>query len=448
LISAKAALSQALAVGLLARGERRTVIQRLSLSLLVVGAGLWTWAWIDPASPDRWHDRLALTLAVAAGATAISGIGLAKWLPPQSEWGRAARWLTPFLAVSAGAFLVAAMSLECRDWLITGTVRLSPLAVFTIGLVLAGLPCACLSAALIPGRDPFGLSERDRSVYVYGAELFTALFVFHLRMTMPWLFGGWVAQYWSLIMLGVSFLGVGLSEVFRRQGRTVLADPLERSGALLPVLPLLAAFWAPWQPGLDSFYLALAGALYGLASLQRRSAGYGALAALAFNAALWTVLGRWHGFGLAEHPQFWVIPPALCVLVAGTLNRDRLTEAQQASIRYGAALAIYLSSTADIVLTGVAHAPWLPLVLGGLAIGGIFLGILLQIRGFLMLGLGFLGIALFSMIWFAAVDLHQTWIWWASGIVVGCLILTVFGLFEKKRLEVLQLLHQMKQWSP
>ena len=37
------------------------------------------------------------------------------------------------------------------------------------------------------------------------------------------------------------------------------------------------------------------------------------------------------------------------------------------SIRYAAALAIYLSSTGDIILTGVAQAPWLPLVLDALA---------------------------------------------------------------------------------
>jgi hypothetical protein len=310
------------------------------------------------------------------------------------------------------------------------------------------LSLGCLTAAAVPGRDPFALSERGRTAYVYAAEVLLALLVFHLNMTLPWLFGGWVAQYWSLLILAVAFLGVGLSDVFRRQGRAVLAEPLERSGALLPVLPLLAAFWSPLRPGLDSFYLVLAGALYGLASLQRRSAWYGAIAALAFNAALWTVLGRWQGFGLAQHPQLWIIPPALCVLAAGLLNRDRLTPAQQASLRYGAALAIYLSSTADIVLTGVAHAPWLPLVLGGLALGGIFLGILFQIRGYLMLGFGFLGLALFSMIWFAAVDLHQTWLWWASGIVVGCLILALFAVFEKKRLEVLQLLQRVKGWSP
>ena len=45
-------------------------------------------------------------------------------------------------------------------------------------------------------------------------------------------------------------------------------------------------------------------------------------------------------------------------------------------------------------------------------------------------------LALFTIVWYAAVDLRQTWIWAASGIVVGLLILAVFALFEKRRDEI------------
>ena len=119
-----------------------------------------------------------------------------------------------------------------------------------------------------------------------------------------------------------------------------------------------------------------------------------------------------------------------------------------ASFRYGAALTIYLSSTADIVLAGVAQAPWLPLVLGALAIAGIVAGMMLHVRGFLFLGLGFLVLALFTMIWYAAVDLQQTWIWWASGIVTGAMILAVVALFEKRREEILYAMGQLREWKP
>jgi hypothetical protein len=327
-------------------------------------------------------------------------------------------------------------------------VPMSAPAVATVVVTLAGAAAAALVAAVVPGRDPLGLSERGRTAYVYGCEALLAVLVLHLRLTLPWLFGGYFTRYWPLILLGVAFLGVGLAELFRRQGRLVLAEPLERTGALLPVFPLLGAFWIEPRPGEDVLFFALVGGLYTTLSLLRTSLGFAALAALAYNAALWVVLGRWEGFGLAEHPQLWVIPPALCVLIGAWLNRDRLTAAQLASIRYAASLAIFLSSTADIVLIGVAQAPWLPLVLAGLSLGGIFAGIVLRVRGFLFLGLGFLSLALFTVIWYAAVDLRQTWLWWACGIVAGLLILALLALFEKKRQEVLRVVDQLKEWHP
>src|SRR5690606_19155875 len=145
---------------------------------------------------------------------------------------------------------------------------------------------------------------------------------------------------WPVIVLGLAFTGVGLGELFRRQGRLVLAEPLGRTGAVLPVLPLLGAFWLEPRPGEDTLFLVLAGALYATLSLLRSSTGFGALAALAFNAGLWTVLGRREGLGLLEHPQFWVVPPALCVLAGAFLNRDRMGEGQSAAVRHVAAGAV------------------------------------------------------------------------------------------------------------
>jgi hypothetical protein len=70
------------------------------------------------------------------------------------------------------------------------------------------------------------------------------------------------------------------------------------------------------------------------------------------------------------------------------------------------------------------------------------------VRGFLFLGLGFLTLALFTIVWYAAVDLHQTWLWAASGIVAGLVILALFALFEKKREDVLRMVEQLKGWKP
>jgi fructose-specific phosphotransferase system IIC component len=168
---------------------------------------------------------------------------------------------------------------------------------------------------------------------------------------------------------------------------------------------------------------------------------------VAANGGLWYFLHRVDGFGLLEHPQLWCIPPALCVLAAAWINRRQLTAEQMTSIRYLTSMTIYVSSTADIFLNGVAEAPWLPLVLAGLSLGGIFAGILLHVRAFLFLGTSFLMLALLTIIWHAAHDLEQTWVWSASGIVAGILIIALFALFEKKRQEVLRLVDQLKEWE-
>jgi hypothetical protein len=56
-------------------------------------------------------------------------------------------------------------------------------------------------------------------------------------------------------------------------------------------------------------------------------------------------------------------------------------------------------------------------------------------------------LSLLTIIWHAAHDLQQTWVWSASGIVAGVLILALFALFEKKRQEVLRLVDQLKEWQ-
>ena len=106
-----------------------------------------------------------------------------------------------------------------------------------------------------------------------------------------------------------------------------------------------------------------------------------------------------------------------------------------------------MSSTADIFLNGVNQAPWLPAVLAVLSVIGILAGIALRVRAFLLLGTGFLVLALLSIIWHAAVDLHHTWILWVCGIILGVLVIVLFGVFEKKRQGVLGGIERVKQWE-
>ena len=236
------------------------------------------------------------------------------------------------------------------------------------------------------------------------------------------------------------------SEALRRRKLLVLAQPLERTGAFLPLLPVLG-FWLASSEVDFSLLLFLVGGLYGLLSILRRSFVFGLLAAVAGNAGLWYVWQRTADYGFLQHPQLWLIPVALSVLLAAYLNEDKLTEDQMAGIRYLSLVTIYVSSTADIFINGVANSPWLPLILGSFSLAGVFAGILFRIRGLLLLGAIFLLLSIITMIWYASINFGWTWLWYVAGIVTGATIIFMFALFEKKRSEVLRVVEGLKEWD-
>ena len=134
-------------------------------------------------------------------------------------------------------------------------------------------------------------------------------------------------------------------------------------------------------------------------------------------------------------------------MLVGGLHQSRAADAEQsAALRYGSAIVIYVSSTADIFINGVAEAPWLPAVLAGLSIIGVLAGIMLRVRAFLYLGTAFLVVALMTIIWHAAIE-QQHMDLWVAGIVTGVLIIALFGLFEKRRDDVLRVVEELKHWE-
>jgi hypothetical protein len=340
-----------------------------------------------------------------------------------------------------------------------------------VGASLVGLIVAAFAFALRPWTDPFGLSERRRPLYVYAAELLLVLTFLHLRYNVPGLFPPVRAQHWPFIVIAVAFLGVGLGEFFRARKVDVLAGPLLRTGVFLPLLPLVVFWLNPPEavrsalverfPGalpllayLDKFprrYDAYAvlwllfGGLYAWLAVARRSYWYTLAAALAGNVGLWALLHHSQVAFLA-HPQVWLIPLALIILASEQHHRARLAPEAAAGLRYLGLGTLYVSSTADLFIAGLGNSVVLPLALAVLSVLGVLAGILLRVRSYLYLGAGFLGLVVFSMIWHAAVDRHQPWVWWASGVVLGGAILALFGLFEKRRPEVLRALGGIRSW--
>jgi hypothetical protein len=457
-----------------AAGSPTSLLRYCALILGVVAAAEIAWACPDPGGPTPWLHRNVLLMVALAGMTALYGVALPRWLAGDGEWVRCTRRFGPIVGLLASLILLIVLVQEFR--LYDPATRRTPMLGLEVLVMIAALVTLMVSGvrfAVVPGRDPFGLSERGRSLYVYAVELLLVLLFLHVRLNVPELFRGWAAKYWTIIVMLIAFIGVGLSEFFERRKLSVLAGPLQRTGVFLPLLPLLV-FWAKppavllafadaHAPGLrpllgyldkipqhfDSYaflWLLVAG-LYGLVFWTRRSFVFAVLAAAAGNFALWSLLMH-HGIAFLLHPQCWLIPPALIVLAAEFVNRERLRPEVSGGLRYLGISMIYVSSTADLFIAGLGNSVVLPIILAMLALAGVLLGILLQVRAFLFLGISFLFLDVFTMIWYAAVDRYQTWIWWASGIVLGAAILTLFAVFEKRKNDVLQMLERMKHWSP
>jgi hypothetical protein len=229
----------------------------------------------------------------------------------------------------------------------------------------------------------------------------------------------------------------------------VLAEPIERSGAILPVVPLITFFMFDSHRGTTNYahVLFLTGIVYGALAVMRKSFAFGVLAALAGNGGLWYLLHHTQHLGFASHPQLWLIPAALSVLAAAQLNKDRLSPDQMRVIRYITMMIVYASSTADILINGLTDAPYLPLVLALLSVAGVMLGILLRIQSFLFLGTTFLLVSLAAMIQYATLQVGGSWPWLIAGILLGAAIVTLFALFEKKRNDMLALVEGLKEWQ-
>jgi hypothetical protein len=326
-------------------------------------------------------------------------------------------------------------------------VRVNTISLLTVAGTLLAAVVMCIVFAVSPSRDPLSLSERGRMDYVYASEAALALLFMHIRLTMPWLFTGFLEQYWPFVVVAVAYLGVAVSEALRRRGLMVLSLPLERTGAFLPLLPVLG-FWMVSSRVEYSSLLFTIGMLYGGLSILRRSFGFGILAGLAGNAGLWYMLHHTDDYGFLQHPQLWMIPVAASVLLAAHLNQDRFSEEQMTSVRYSSLMVIYVSSTSDIFINGVIDSPWLPLVLAALSLVGVFVGVSMRIRAFLILGSTFLLISVTTMIWYASVNLGWTWLWYVAGIATGTLIIFTFAIFEKKRSDVLRVVDGLRGWEP
>jgi hypothetical protein len=444
--AALAFLAQFLTVGLLAEGAKAKGSRQAAIAVAVIGAIFVGWSWLTPGVNSTWLNRSVILMVVVFSLTALYGLVLDKLSARFVEWTTAARACVPWVLGAGLLALFFCLGTEMRYQLDFGAVLIHPLALTTIALTLVAAVVICVLFALSPNHDPLSLSERGRMRYVYAGEVMLALLFLHIRLTMPWLFTGFIERHWPLFVMVIAYFGVVTSEALRRRQLLVLAQPLERTGAFVPLLPVLG-FWIVSSEVDFSVLLFIVGGLYGLLSILRRSFPFGVAAALAGNAGLWYAFQRTEDYQFLQHPQLWLVPVALSVLIAAYLNEEKLTEDQMTGVRYLSLVTIYVSSTADIFINGVANSPWLPLILGSFSLAGVFAGILFRIRGLLLLGSIFLLLSIVTMIWYASANFGWTWLWYVAGIVTGATIIFMFAVFEKKRSEVLRVVDGLKEWD-
>jgi hypothetical protein len=437
-----------LAIGLaaLAQKERKTLLQFMSLLMTGAAAVYMSWADLNP----KWSDEIVLDYAVRllivlSGLAFIYSVLVARVISPTGDWMAAVRRIAVTFGIGAIVVLLGVLLLEAVYFDSDAGAPLDAVEIAAVGVVLVALIGGLISLALLPGRDPLALTEKGRMGYVYAAEAVGALLFLHIYLCIPELFTGRIRAYWPYIMWGIASAGVGLGEWFHRRDIRVLAEPFHRTGVFLPLVPALGMWVITAEKTDYPTLLFLIGLMYLILSILRRSVACGLAAAVAGNCALWSLLTE-NQLLLWRNPQFWLIPPAVSVLVAGQINRHRLSSAQLTALRYASILMIYLSSTSEIFMDMGKHL-WPPMILAGLSVAGVFLGIVLRVRAFMYLGSSFVMLSIVSMVWHAHVAINHTWPWWAFGVSLGMCILILFGVFEKKRPEMTRWVEELQKWE-
>ncbi|MBL7038828.1 MAG: hypothetical protein ISR77_09380 [Pirellulaceae bacterium] len=447
----------AVGLGALAQKERRTLLQFMSLLMTGAAAVYLSWADLKP----EWDKTIVLDFAirlliVLSGLTFIYSVLVARRISPDGDWMAAVRRIAVTFGIAAIVALVGVLCLEAVYYDSVDGAPVGAVEIAAVGVVLVALIAGLISLALLPGRDPLALTEKGRMGYVYAAEVVGTLLFVHIYLCIPELFSGRIRPYWPYIIWVIALVGAGLGEWLHRSKVRVLAEPLHRTGAFLP---LVAALGMPLVEALDVFsviapygthyptLLFLVGLMYMILSILRRSVACGLAAAVAANVALWSLFTE-QDLLLWRNPQFWLIPPAASVLIAAHINRRRLTSAQLTAVRYASILVIYLSSTSEIFIRDMGKYLWPPMILAGLSIAGVFLGMILRVRAFIYLGSSFVLLSIVGMVWHAQKMVFQhSWPWWAFGIGSGISILVLFGVFEKKRPEITRWIERLQEWE-
>lgn len=378
------------------------------------------------------------------------------------NWAEASRWGIAAVGLSTAFAIGAMLGLEVVTRTSVGVMEIPSIQILLVGCVLVLLTLVLAAIAVFSGpkfslQQRLGLSDSNRGFVIYGAELLSGCVWLHLYLCRPdWLYIE-LRDSWCFFVMAIAFVSVGVTEFARRFGDDVLLKVFRRTAFLLPLIPILG-FWlqyAVWfEPLLKAGsvirydVLLLIGAIYyGLVSQLWNHASSRLVSIALGNAAWWFMLTQTPGWSFLEHPQLWLIPPAFCILFAVNHYRDRLGKPMVSAIRYASMLAIYLSSTADMLIQEIGVSLMGPIVLILLSLAGMLAGVILRVRAFLFLGASFVLLGTTSMVWHANRSLGSSWPWWVFGITTGVLLLVGLSLLEKYKSKLREYSSRLSRWD-
>ena len=439
-------LGIAIALIVLSFKEPRYHVQVAAIGTFIASLVLIGWSNIGPdILRSQPLNTVLVALVVPAASVFIIGMFATRWIRPHDSWIAPIRDATAALTVITllGFGLLLVMQFQFFDHEVGS--GLSVVNSVSVTLTALGMIVALVIIAVLPHRDPLSMSLTGRQAYVYIGQVVLIMTAAHVYLSMPWLLKTGILKFWPYLAMFVSFAGIVMSEVLKKRNLEVLSQPLFNTAGLIPVLVSIG-FWLVDSRADAALTFLLSGMIYLGISMLTRSVLAGILALVMGNIALWIFYGDM-SISFSNHPQLWLIPPAISVLVASHLERKRFSAGQLAFIRYACVFVIYLSSTSEIFVRGIGNALWPPMVLAVLSVAGMAAGILMQVRAFLFVGAAFLLTSMIAMVSLAQNRFEHVWPWWAFGICMGAAILVGFGVFEKRRNDLVRIGKGMREWD-
>ena len=446
-LAAMVPFAVAIGIGTQSDQNSRRWLQLLTLGLSTVGVLFLAWA-------DLSRNQMVLypmvrlfvrSLIVLSGAMFVYGGLVTRWVREGDTWLKSLREM---------AVVTCGLAIGCLVLVLTGeaTAHFKGLdqgmllgESITVAVLVASMIVGLIVIAMRPEKDPFALSLNGRMGYVYAAEFVSLAWIAHLYFTMPFLFQFGIKAYWPYIMMAICFGGFGVAKILEKRNLTVLGQPMFNTAVVLPLIVAFAIFMVDSKAQAELVMLTV-GLAYLLISYTHKSMLSGAAAIVFGNLALWMIFNRVN-FSFFDHPQLWLIPPAVSVLIAGQLSKSQLSLGQLSVVRYICMAVIYVSSTMEVFISGIGTNLWPPVILAVLSVIGIMSGMMFRVKSFLFFGSLFLLMAMVTMVAHAHQSFNHVWPWWAFGIGLGIAILVMFGLFEKKKNEMQAIAGSLREWE-